>query len=277
MKWIALLFAALAALFVFWFFFRSRPVRWIVYYGEAVSARTFMDIDLAILEPDAISPNSFKDLKTLFFGYLSVGEANTSRDYWPEIMGENFIVEENPDWPGAWRVDIRSPKWRQLLLEKVIPEILAKGYQGLFLDTVDTAAYLEEKYPKKFAGSREAMVAFVQSIRARFPDALILPNNALELLDDYGEVIYGVTVEDLYTHCRFLNRTCTQTPMEETKQREEILDRFQGRFKKPVFNILYHYGDEKNLVDYAIRRSRQKGYHWYLTTPDLNALGTMGK
>src|SRR3989338_3729829 len=235
---LAVIFLAAAGC-ILWLIFRERPVRWIVYYGEAVSARTLMDVDLAVLEPDAVSPNRFKDLKTLFFGYLSVGEVNTSRNVWPEIMGEDFVVEENPDWPGAWRVDIRSPRWRQLLLAKVIPKIFEKGYQGLFLDTVDTAAYLEEKDPKNFAGSKEAMVRFIQTIREKYPDALILPNNALELLDDYGDVLYGVTVEDLYTRCDPLRRVCAPTPLEETRFKESKLNAFKSRFKKPVFNILY--------------------------------------
>jgi len=49
---------------------------------------------------------------------------------------------------GSWLVDIRDKDWQSLLLETVIPNIFAKGFHGLFLDTVDKAAYLEEKDPK---------------------------------------------------------------------------------------------------------------------------------
>ena len=121
------------------------------------------------------------------------------------------------------------------------------------------------------------MVSFVQSIRARFPDALILPNNALELLDDYGDVLYGVTVEDLYTRCDPLRRVCAPTPLEETRFKESKLNAFKSRFKKPVFNILYDYSGDKSLIRHAVKRSKKLGYHWYLTNPELTELGTIGR
>lgn len=277
MKWIILFFAAATILLALWFFLRREPIRWIVYYGSQISSRFLMNVDLAILEPDSISPNAFGRSSTLFFGYLSVGEVNTGRDYWPEIMGKKFVVEENPNWPGAWRVDIRSAEWQQLLLEKVIPNIVQKGYRGLFLDTVDTAAYLEEKDPKQFSGSKEAMVRFIQTIQKKHPSLLILPNNALELLPDYGNEIFGVVVEDLYTRCDPAARICGRTPEKDSLYKEERLDVFMKRFKKPVFNILYDYSGDKKSIRYGVKRSEKKGYHWYLTSPDLAELGTIGK
>lgn len=277
MKFFLIPFFLLVVVGFVWFFFRERPIRWLVFYGDTLSNRTLMNVDLAILEPDNISPSSLNNKRTLFFGYVSVGEVNTDRDYWPEVMDKKFIVEINPDWKGAWRVDIRSPEWQQLLLEKVIPEILQKGYQGIFLDTVDTAAYLEEKNREKFAGSKKAMVSFIRSIQKKFPDILILPNNALELLSDYGDIIYGVVVEDLYTHCDFAKRICTKTPLKNSLYREESLNFFRKHFKKPVFNILYGYSANKELIHYAVKRSEKKGYHWYLTNPNLTELGTIGR
>ena len=44
---LAVIFLA-AAGGILWLIFRERPVRWVVYYGGAVSARTPIGIDLAL-------------------------------------------------------------------------------------------------------------------------------------------------------------------------------------------------------------------------------------
>lgn len=268
-----------AAFFILPLFFLSlscqkgSPMRWMVYYGPALGEKELKKVELAILDPDAVTPSSFKNSKTSFIGYISVGEAEAGRYYWPMVSEAKFLVEKNPVW-GSWLVDVRSSEWRSLLLETVIPNIFAKGYKGLFLDTVDTAAYLEEKDPQKFRGSREAMTAFVKELRRRWPDKKIFPNNGLELLESYGALIDGVVVEDLYTRYNFEKKLSEPTPPAETEEKEKILDAFRIKFKKPVLNILYDASDKTPLIKEAIQRSKKKGYEWYRTTVDLKTLGT---
>jgi polysaccharide biosynthesis protein PelA len=262
----------------FWWLTRSHPARWIVYYGNQLSLIDLNKIELAILEPENInvkeiySPN---DKKIKFIGYLSVGEAAEHQSYWYQVKGQPYLVEENKNWPGAWRVDIRSEEWQTLLLEKVIPEILNKGYDGLFLDTIDTAAHLELTYPDQFPGSRSALVNFVRKIHEKYPEVLIIPNNGLDLLEEYNGIIYGVVVEDLYTRYHFDSKTYTKTPIEETLAKEKILDKFLLTTEKPVFNILYDTSLKTDLARYAIKRSEKKRYSWYLTGVDLMQIGSI--
>lgn len=251
-------------------------MQWIVYYGEALKDRDLRGIDLAILDPNAVNPSSFENSKTTFIGYVSLGEAEPHRYYWPLVSQEKFLAEKNPVW-GSWLVDIRAKEWQSLLIETVIPNIFAKGYQGLFLDTVDTAAYLEDKDPQKFRGSKEGMISFVKELRRRWPDKKIFPNNGLELLDSYGEGIDGVVVEDLYTRYDFEKKVSGPTPPEEMREKEKFLDAFRKKFKKPVLNILYDTSDKTPLIKEAIRRSKKKGYEWYRTTVDLKTLGTKAR
>ena len=41
------------------------------------------------------------------------------------------------DWKDEWFADVSKPKLRRILAREVAPEILAKGFDGLFLDNVD--------------------------------------------------------------------------------------------------------------------------------------------
>lgn len=244
----------------------SSPLHWLVTYGSEFKTSIFQKLDLAILDPDNRQPPIEKG-QTQYIAYLSVGEINKNRTYWNLIATQDFLVEPNPSWPEAYRVDIRSSTWQQLLLDKVIPEILKKGYDGLFLDTVDTASYLEEKDVQKFRGAKEAMVQFVKNLRKKYPHMAIYPNMGLNLLEKYGREIDGIVVEDLYD----------PQYKEETPTREKQLDAFKKQFpNKPILNIIY---DKSAIPPFsplalaAIQRSEKKGYDWYLTTLDLMHLG----
>ncbi len=98
-------------------------------------------------------------------GYLSVGEADPRRPYGTEVRAAPFLVEPDPAWPDNFRVDVRDRRWQQILLGEEIPRLLAQGFDGLMLDTIDTAPYLEGKDPARFAGSRQALRDFVREIR----------------------------------------------------------------------------------------------------------------
>lgn len=249
----------------------AKPMRWIVYYGHKISAEYLANIDLAILDPDAIQPKDLAPVPTRLIGYVSVGEAEESREYWPQAVEKDFLVEQNPDWPGAHRVDVRSPAWQALLMQR-IQHLIDVGYQGVFLDTIDTAAYLEEK-DSKYAGAKQAVVALVQAIHKKYPQFMIIPNNGLEFLMDYGAAIDGVVVEDLYTRYDFKRKRTIPTPLEESLAKEKLLDPFRQKYHKPVWTILYEKNRQAPVIKQAMARAKVKGYQWYVTTVDLNHLG----
>lgn len=258
----------------------NRPIRWLVFYGKELPARHVRSLDLAILDPDNIAAKTLRSKAksgAKFLGYLSVGEASRERETWAEVEGKGFLVEENPVWKGAWRVDIRSKVWQTLLRDRIVPAILKKGYDGLFLDTVDTAAYLEEKDPKKFHASREAMIGFIRSLRRKYPKAMIVPNNGLEILDAIAQDVDGVVVEDLYTRYDFEKKASVKTPGEVTTSKEAVLDRFRRTTGKPVFNILYAPSLDSPIAKEGIRRSESKGYQWYVAPIDLMTVGNIAR
>lgn len=252
-------------------------IRFAVYYGQDVTARRIAKFDLVIFEPDQLEVSSFKNLKTKLIAYLSVGEIEKTRYYWRSFESSLALVDENPHWKGSYRIDIRNKKWRDFLIRERIPQILARGFDGLFLDTVDTARYLEEKDPKKFEGSIKAMIDFVFQIRDQFPDLILIPNNGLEMLGDYGSAINAVVVEDLYTRFDFETAKSIKTPHDDSLYKEALLDAFVARYQKPVLNILYAPSKKDPVGFYGIEKSRQKGYPWYLTSVDLMQWGEVSK
>lgn len=135
--------------------------------------------------------------------YLSIGEAETYRDYWKKSWNTHppvFLEKENPQWPGNYKVKYWQDEWQQIILDK-LRKIIALGYDGVYLDIVDAYWYFEEKGNDS---ARQAMINFIirlsKTAKALNPEFLIIPQNAPELITDlaYLAAIDGLGKEDTW-------------------------------------------------------------------------------
>jgi polysaccharide biosynthesis protein PelA len=72
---------------------------------------------------------------TLVLGYLSVGTIEKWRSWYPRL--KRYRLGANADWKDEWFADVSRAGLRREVAERIAPEILAKGFDGLFLDNVD--------------------------------------------------------------------------------------------------------------------------------------------
>lgn len=250
------------------------PLKWLIVYSKDLPATALQGVKVAIVEPELVQPTQYPNVQTQFYAYLSLGAVNVSRNYWTRIRDKAFVVEQDLDWPDSYRLDLRSPEWQGLVLNELIPGIIKQGFSGIFLDTIDVPFRLEAKSPQKYRNSRAALVKLILAMRKKFPKLGILPNNPMPILPEIGHVIDGVVVEDLYTRYNFVNKTYGVTPPDEGHDIEIALDAFIAKHHKPVFVVLY--GDPNSqLIRDGIARCNAKGYHWYVTTVELNTIGMM--
>jgi len=250
-----------------------RPISWLVYYGDQLTNDQIQNMDLLVVEPDHINPKKFEHFDGLWVAYLSLGEVNASRTYFSKLKSKGALLEENKDWPGAFRVNLKSREWHDLLLNEIIPELVQKGYTGLFFDTIDVASYLESKNPQLYGGSVSALVTLIQEIHQKYPNLLLFPNNGLDFINKLAPHVDGVFVEDVYTHYNFSTKNVEKVDPSIRKEKEKSLDLFKNRYQKNVFVIHYGNKPQDELSLWALSQASAKHYHSYLTTVDLNTIG----
>jgi polysaccharide biosynthesis protein PelA len=177
---------------------RSAQFRsWIAFYGATCDAASLANFDLIVLDPGFRPPlDNVMSKGASAIAYLSISELRKSDDLDPE-RGHLTLLSENPAWPGTHLVDVRDPRWRAHILDFSIPLLLSRGFCGVFLDTADTPGYLENKDPIRFKGARLAAVELIRSIRARFPDVLLVMNRGYDLLSEVIHDIDAVVAESL--------------------------------------------------------------------------------
>lgn len=160
-----------------------------------------IDIDDSRLTPSDIA--TLRSKGSTVVSYLSIGEAEDYRNYWVEgwsVGNPDFLDEENPDWPGNYKVKFWDPQWQSLILAN-LDKIVDAGYDGVYLDIIDGYEYYKEK---GVADADRRMIDWVKKISARAksknPSFLVIPQNSPELVDipGYLSIIDGLGKESTW-------------------------------------------------------------------------------
>lgn len=111
----------------------------------------------AYLQPEDVIRLQKKDSgeRRLVLAYLSVGEAETYREYWQESWKSqppSWLLEANPNWEGNYRVRYWEEGWKELLYKAPgsrLQRILTSGFDGVFLDVIDAYQVFEAEERKE--------------------------------------------------------------------------------------------------------------------------------
>jgi uncharacterized protein (TIGR01370 family) len=245
---------------------------WLCYYGTTFGAKFYSKFDLVVLDGSSHPPVEHSSPRhPTLLGYLSVGEVDIDGPYWEQAEGKPFLARKNEFWD-SWMVDVRHPEWEELLLSHAVPAIMEKGFDGLFLDTLDSALFLEE-YPENgdFAGAGSALVRLITEMKKRNPDMLIAVNRGLPILSEIAPSIDFLVVEDLYSY--YSDEAEDYVRVEKDIQDLLLQQVAKGREAKPDLPVLtldYAAVDQNELIHEAIAFSRKRKFVPYISTLELN-------
>jgi uncharacterized protein (TIGR01370 family) len=253
----------------------ARVERWWIVIGsspmtESLDWRHYArDAQLVVVSNDPRIPIGDFPHGTIRLAYLSVGETDTRWPNWPSLRDQPFVVEPNPDWPASVRIDIRDQRWQEMLLRDQMRPLLERGFDGVMLDTIDTAPYLERKDPGRFSGSRQALSAWLRRLREQFPRAIVVANGG-EALVDVAPFVDAFVVEGVFSLYDAGRRTYRATTDAERTWKLGAIARAQAAAPRPVFSIEYADVGDVALSNWAHEESVRHGFRPYVGVRDLN-------
>jgi len=238
---------------------------------------------------DAIRSGGHAGRKVI--AYISIGEAEDYRPYWRKEWVRNgkrtavapaWLDLENPEWKGNYRVKYWNAEWQKLRLA-AIDDAMARGFDGVYLDIVDGFEtfeqdgnqFIDERVnPETKQSYRRDMVDWVKAIaarvRAKNPDALIIPQNGSQLVAhaDFLKVISAVGIEDLFTN---------GNKVQSKSHTNEVLGHLRtlAAAKKPVLLIEYSKTTERQALSKKL--AEENGLVWLVTDRQLKTLGESGR
>ncbi|ABK45465.1 TM1410 hypothetical-related protein [Magnetococcus marinus MC-1] len=248
--------------------------RWAVYYADLAPTEAFTPYQLVVLDSSyhpALAP--LVERRKTLLGYLSLGEVGSHRDYFAQVKAQGIVLQENQFWPGSYFVDVRSHLWAKRVLEKLIPDILRQGFQGIFIDTLDNPPYLEQQDPKRFKGMTQAAINLVHAIRLHYPDILIMVNRGYAILSDIQTQINMVLGESVYSQYNFIDKNYTLVPQASYTAQVQFLKKLQqGAPHLQIFTLDYWDPQDRAGIASIYTTQRNNGFTPYVATHLLDQL-----
>ena len=251
-----------------------RMPKWIAFYGETADEEILARYDIVILDTGFKgSIERVAATGATVCAYLSLGEIRTSSSIF-NLIDTKILLEQKPNWPGTFRLDVRQASWRALVLDRLIPAIRDRGFTGLLYDTLDTPPYLEQLDPEGRRGLGSAAADLVRAIRMKYPDMLLLMNRGYALLPTVVRYIDGVVAESLMTSFdqRQLGGYKWNEMSEVAAQQALLNPAYRHGTTIPILSLDYWEPDDTNTIKEIYARERRNGYCPYVGTPLLDTI-----
>ncbi|MCW5770942.1 MAG: endo alpha-1,4 polygalactosaminidase [Rhodospirillaceae bacterium] len=248
--------------------------RWVVVYSAKPPIAAFDDFKLVVLDGTYHPPlKPLLEQRKTVIGYLSLGEIEKHRDYYKDVEREGILLGTNPNWPESRFVDVRDPRWTKRVVEDLVPRLLQKGFQGIFIDTLDDPPDLERRDPVRFKGMTDAAAKLVQAIRRHYPRMFIMMNRAYEILPVVDGMIDAALGESVFTEIDFAKKAYRLADPKIYRQQVEWLQAAKKR--RPglsVFTLDYWKPDDKAGIARIYAEQRKNGFSPYVSIKELDRI-----
>jgi uncharacterized protein (TIGR01370 family) len=147
--------------------------------ADAVAAR-LSPFDLVVIDGEGATPADIAAIQadgTLVLGYLSVGTIEKFRSWYPKLR--RYRLEADKDWEDEWFADVSKRGLRRAFRKRIAPKLLAKGFDGLFLDNV--AMVSARKYRAQRAGMRKLVFSLAGLVHA--DDEMLFAQNGFGIFN----------------------------------------------------------------------------------------------
>ncbi|HEY7578048.1 MAG TPA: endo alpha-1,4 polygalactosaminidase [Acetobacteraceae bacterium] len=244
--------------------------RFMINYGADVGSEAG-NYDVAVLDADVPAAAIAKRRAgAIMLGYLSLGEVHGRRDYVAELQANGSLLLPNPNWPDARFIDLRDRRWHTMVIERLVPAILAKGFNGVFFDTLDDAEFLERQSPVRFAGMVNAAADLLRAVRQRFPGVPLMVNRGYAVLPHAAgtfDMLLGESVFATYDPSSGAYKKSTDADYQWQVDRMRDAQRRDPKLR--LFSLDYWNPDDPRGIARIYALERTNGFIPYVGTRDL--------
>ncbi len=169
------------------------------FYGHSLPLQALQNFDQLVVQPDHVSAAQRHQLQQAgvqLLAYVSIGEI-AADDPQHKKLKKDWIIGSNPNWNSSV-LDVRKTEVDQFLWQTYIRPVMKAGYQGVFLDTLDSYQ-LVSKTTRQRQAYEQGLVRIIKHIKNRWPQAIIILNRGFEIIPRVAKQINGVVAESLFS------------------------------------------------------------------------------
>ncbi|MHB8059712.1 MAG: endo alpha-1,4 polygalactosaminidase [Gaiellaceae bacterium] len=155
----------------------------------------------------------------LVLGYLDVGTIESYRGWYK--AAKRYRLDFWGDW-GEWYANVSAAGFRSLMLKRVAPGMLARGFDGLFLDNTD----MTETHPAQKRGMRSLVVGLSRLTRAR--GKLLMVQNGADVNWPLRRLYDAINFEDVSFGYDFGRRAYVRRSATAVARAQREIQRYLG-------------------------------------------------
>lgn len=256
-----------AAVLLLVFFVSPAKANTAFFYAGSPPIAELAAHDRVVLDPRLVTDEQVAKLRatgTDVHAYVSIGEIEPA-DVLFNSLPANALLATNPGWQTRV-VDLAHPAWVSLVLDKRIKPLAARGFSGLFLDTLDSY-----QLTKDVEGQRRALTNLLTRIQRDFPELALVMNRGFEVLEELPNKVAGVVAESLYKSFNPATREYRDVPAND---QEWLLGKFADAKQRGAEIIVIDYLPTLGAEAVATaKRIAAHGFTPWVTDPSLTNLG----
>lgn len=179
--------------------------------------------DLVVVDGEEATPASVATLRgqgSIVLGYLSVGTIEPYRSWYPKLR--RYQLPESFEEFDEFYADVSRKGFRRQIAGRIAPAILAKGFDGLFLDNTD----MVEEFTKERAGMRRLVRAL--SALARGRGGLLFSQNGERSIGSLLPFYDGWNREDVTSTYSFKRKRYVRTTSAQLAAAQAALGRISA-------------------------------------------------
>lgn len=188
--------------------------------SDQAAASDLSGYDLVVVDGDtpAKRVRQLRAGGAIVLGYLDVGTIEPYRSWYK--AAKPYRLDYWPDW-GEWYADVAKQGFRDLIVKRVAPRVLGRGFDGLFLDNVDMIVTHRRQ--------AKGMHALVRRLAA-LPGYLFAQNGD-EVIDSFLPQLDGWNREDVSRTYDFDKRRYVAVPAADRRAAQATLRRVAQQVK----------------------------------------------
>lgn len=227
--------------------------------------------DAVIVEPDQPDFASVPvNLQNKLYAYTSLGEVGADKPYAKDVPAAAKLTR-NPAWSSDV-MDQTSQTWQQFYVNKIVAPLWAKGFRGIFIDTLDSYQ-LAATTPATRADQEAGMVATLRQLKIRFPGIRIILNRGFEILPQIHADITAVAAESLFQGWDNAKKRYTAVSENDRSWLTAQLNRVKNEYHLPVIVIDYAEPRQRTQARQLAQQIRAAGFSPWVSNPALDMLG----
>jgi uncharacterized protein (TIGR01370 family) len=180
--------------------------------------------------------------------YISLGEINANSNYFEQFNSD--FSGKNEVWNSHY-LNLKSEKTLEILM-KMVDNILANGYDGLFLDNIDNFSDFGHQ-----SNQKAEVIQLIKKIKTDYFNHILIQNAGLELINETVQYIDSVVVESVASNYTFDDKSYKLRNEFEFEEYVNKLVSIKKQYNLPI--LLIEYANTiplRNAIEKRIKPSR---------------------